>query len=113
MVKQLSLKNRLFASKVSKTTPTANSLRTIIPQDLLNKLKLTHNDQICWKLDETGKKISIWKRTKKDKVTDGNPKIIDIKEASPPVVETPQPIRTDMSTSGAETQPQITSTNHI
>jgi antitoxin component of MazEF toxin-antitoxin module len=113
VVKKTPLKEKVFVSKISKTTSTsANSFRTIIPYDLLSKLKMTHGDQLCWKLDNN-KAIRIWKRTKKDKIP--AEKIIDIKEA-PSAATTP--VKTDMkkvsmSTTGAEQQPQITATSHI
>lgn len=109
MVKKPSVKDQTFASKLSRATASTGSLRTIIPFDLLSKLKLTAGDQLCWKLDDS-KRLVCWKRTKKDKKI-ANDKVIDIKESIIPV-------KTDMkkvslSTQGAETQPQITATNHI
>ncbi len=87
MAKRQSLKEQVFVSKLSKATPTANSLRALIPYELLTRLKLETGDQVCWKLD--GKKtLSVWKRTKKDRKI-ANERVIEIKQQSsspPPVI---------------------------
>lgn len=114
MVKRPNIKEQIFVTKLSRTTPTTDSLRTIIPYDLLKKLKLTPGDKVCWKLDDESKRLTCWRETRKDRA-DAAKKIIDIKEVT---IEGGKPVKTDLkklplTTANTETEPQITATSHI
>ena len=112
-MRKKSIKETVFLTSVSRAAPATKSLRSVIPYDLLTKMKLNMGDKLCWQLGDGGR-VVVWKRKKSDRFL-ADKKVIDI---TPPkeVVTTPltkgktAPVK-QLTTTNEE--PQITGTAHV